>query len=732
MSDPSFPTCLQTSRSAMSELSVVPQESEVPPKIWGLSLKYVSLIILAVQNATLTIIMHHSRVSTPPSRVYSAASAVLLNELLKGFISLAIAVYNIDRTLPNTCRKTPMNYLLSSSPPSFNVSYTIDKWLYRFKRVGREVFSDDCWKLAIPAILYVIQNNLQYVAAANLDVATFTVTYQMKILTTAAFSVMLLRKKLGSTKWMALFFLAVGVGIVQLQASVGTHGRSFVRNPSQAIMSLNNTIKLGDHEPTLLNGTPPSTHTMNPLKGFLAVTAACFTSGLAGVYFEMVLKGSKADLWIRNVQLSLFSLLPALVPILFSETPVNSGGWFWDLFRNFGVWAWATVTAQVLGGLITAVVIKYSDNIMKGFATSLSIIISFLASVVLFNFTITPAFIFGSTTVLVATYTYNKPCSKSSIYGPDSRPLFPGPPNGSNSLINVMGLSNKKRYGTSPYSASTTPTSYFSKSPSSSPPSSRPPTRPPSAPRTGHGLMDTQDDDGRSNCCDHLMDVSTSAVEQVTKSDIRSTSSFVLTSLTIQTSRSSTPTILSSTFSSFGPTASSVPAVQRDAEPLTSTHFNNTTRIIVGCALGGVIALSALIMVLWFIWSVIPHYNLDRNQIESKLEISRRYKHWKRKNLDETVARWRIMDLGEENIHPKPYEYDLVGPSSSLNFGYSINTTSHSNVLSLGDSTPSLQSQCRSSSDSVDRVAFPSSNSRNTSLPLLQRPVHRPIRITTS
>ena len=37
---------------------------------------------------------------------------------------------------------------------------------------------------------------------------------------------------------------------------------------------------------------------MSPLKGLGAVTAACFTSGLAGVYFEMVPKGSKADLWV--------------------------------------------------------------------------------------------------------------------------------------------------------------------------------------------------------------------------------------------------------------------------------------------------------------------------------------------------------------------------------------------------------------------------------------------------
>jgi UDP-sugar transporter A1/2/3 len=156
-------------------------------------------------------------------------------------------------------------------------------------------------------------------------------------------------------------------------------------------------------------------HVMSPLTGFAAVIAACFTSGLAGVYFEMVLKNSKADLWVRNVQLSLFSLIPALLPVIYSTPAPPSRGFVLDLFRNFGGWAWATVAIQVFGGLVTAVVIKYSDNILKGFATSLSIIISSLASVLLFDFRITPAFMIGSTTVLVATWMYNQPPGKEVL-----------------------------------------------------------------------------------------------------------------------------------------------------------------------------------------------------------------------------------------------------------------------------------------------------------------------------
>ena len=37
------------------------------------------------------------------------------------------------------------------------------------------------------------------------------------------------------------------------------------------------------------------------------------------------------------------------------------------------------------GGLIVAVVVKYADNVMKGFATSLSIIISAIISFVMFH-----------------------------------------------------------------------------------------------------------------------------------------------------------------------------------------------------------------------------------------------------------------------------------------------------------------------------------------------------------
>ena len=87
--------------------------------------------------------MHYSRVSTPAAQSYSPASAVLLNELLKGSISFVVAMSRVANA---------------------SDARGVYGWWLAFRRVCKEIFSPDCWKLSIPAILYVVQNSLQFVA----------------------------------------------------------------------------------------------------------------------------------------------------------------------------------------------------------------------------------------------------------------------------------------------------------------------------------------------------------------------------------------------------------------------------------------------------------------------------------------------------------------------------------------------------------------------------------------
>ena len=87
-------------------------------------------------------------------------------------------------------------------------------------------------KLSIPAFVYVIQNNLGFFALSKLDPATYQVTYQVKLLTTAVVMRVMLGKVLNVTQWMGLFVLLFGVCLVeveklsiseQAQSAVDTH-----------------------------------------------------------------------------------------------------------------------------------------------------------------------------------------------------------------------------------------------------------------------------------------------------------------------------------------------------------------------------------------------------------------------------------------------------------------------------------------------------------------------------
>ena len=114
------------------------------------------------------------------------------------------------------------------------------------------------YRVAGLAGLYVVQKQFLYMAMSNLDAAVFQVTYQIKTLLTAVFSVVLLQKKLTALQIVALISLTAGVAIVQLD--------KVDENASESGQEQNRWI------------------------GLLAVLGASCTSGFGGVYFELVLK----------------------------------------------------------------------------------------------------------------------------------------------------------------------------------------------------------------------------------------------------------------------------------------------------------------------------------------------------------------------------------------------------------------------------------------------------------
>ena len=327
-------------------------------------LKYISLLTLTFQNAILGLSMRYSR--TRSGDMFFEGTAVLMAEVVKLVTCLYLVYRSPDEGARDVQKLRGILYK----------TIILDKM--------------DTLKVCVPSMIYLIQNNLLYVAAEHLDVATYQITYQLKILTTAMFAVLILKRTLVKTQLFSLILLVLGVVLVQLS----------------------------DSKETKSSGDQGELRVQNRLLGFGAALTACVLSGLAGIYFEKILKGSDVSVWMRNIQLSLLAIPLGIFVSFFKHFQgIQERGFFfgYDLFVLY------LIMLNAMGGLLVAVVVKYADNILKGFATSLAIIITCIISVFLFGFNISPQFAIGALMVIGSIFMYGyKPKPPTSQMLPTS------------------------------------------------------------------------------------------------------------------------------------------------------------------------------------------------------------------------------------------------------------------------------------------------------------------------
>lgn len=232
-------------------------------------------------------------------------------------------------------------------------------------------------KLSVPSVVYAVQNNMAFLALSNLDAAVYQVTYQLKIPCTALCTVLMLNRSLSRLQWFSVFMLCGGVTLVQWEPVEATKVQV----------------------------------EQNPLVGFMAIAIAVLCSGFAGVYFEKVLKSSDTSLWVRNIQMYLSGIVATLIGVYVKDgEKVQEKGFFF----GYTSWVCFVVFLASVGGLYTSVVVKYTDNIMKGFSAAAAIVLSTIASVLLFGLQITLPFASGAILVCVSIYLYGLPKQDTS------------------------------------------------------------------------------------------------------------------------------------------------------------------------------------------------------------------------------------------------------------------------------------------------------------------------------
>merc|ERR1712194_93496 len=237
---------------------------------------------------------------------------------------------------------------------------------------------------------YFIQNNLSFWILARLDVTTFQLVGQLKILFTALLFRLILDKEIGFYQYMAIWQLTCGVAVSQIPRADSTHV---------------------DRE--------------NSVQGVLATVVFCFLSALAGVYNEKLVKGNKASIHFQNSLLYSWGVVFNLVGVLMNDTTALTSG---DSFlHGWNFWTCMLVANSAISGLLISAILKFADNIARVYAASCAVLLTMVASVFILHNPVSPQLVIGVATVFASALQYNvKPeqCGFSpSESSPKARPM---------------------------------------------------------------------------------------------------------------------------------------------------------------------------------------------------------------------------------------------------------------------------------------------------------------------
>ena len=226
---------------------------------------------------------------------------------------------------------------------------------------------------AVPSFLYVIQNNLTFQGVRLLSPTVYVVLSQAKILSSAFFSVTLLKRRISRLQHLALLLLVAGMILVHTAS----------------------------HQPSLRT-TADSTG-----KGVVFVLAAAITSGIAGTLLEKMYSNSNSDrssIWVRNAQLACFSLPLAIFATYCTDRLQLRDG----IFQGYDAIVAIVILLQALGGLAVAAVLRYAGNVMKCFAVSSSICASaVLSSLLGQKLVLSTSGVIGTILVIASTFLYS-------------------------------------------------------------------------------------------------------------------------------------------------------------------------------------------------------------------------------------------------------------------------------------------------------------------------------------
>ncbi|KAM2227803.1 hypothetical protein ACFXTI_014576 [Malus domestica] len=254
--------------------------------------------------------------------------------------------------------------------------------LWRECRISPSVRMTTDWRSVrlypIPSVIYLIHNNVQFATLVYVDTSTYQILGNLKIVTTGILFRLFLRKKLSNLQWIAIVLLAVGTTMSQVKGCGEVSCDSLFSAPIQGYM--------------------------------LGILSACM-SALAGVYTEFLMKKNNDSLYWQNVQLYTFGVIFNVARLGFDDFrgEFKNGPWWQRLFNGYSLTTCLVVLNLGSTGLLVSWLMKYADNIVKVYSTSMAMLLTMVLSVYLFTFKPTLQLFLGIIICMMSLHMYFAP-----------------------------------------------------------------------------------------------------------------------------------------------------------------------------------------------------------------------------------------------------------------------------------------------------------------------------------
>ncbi|XP_017977659.1 PREDICTED: CMP-sialic acid transporter 2 [Theobroma cacao] len=232
--------------------------------------------------------------------------------------------------------------------------------------------------LAVPALLYAINNYLKFIMQLYFNPATVKMLSNLKVLVIAILLKMIMKRRFSIIQWEALALLLIGISINQL------------RSLPEGTTSFGLPAATGAYLYTIIFVTVPS---------------------LASVFNEYAMKSQfETSIYHQNLFLygygAMFNFL-AILGIAIFKGPSSL-----DILQGHSKATMLLICNNAAQGILSSFFFKYADTILKKYSSTIATIFTGIASAVLFGHTLTINFVLGISVVIISMHQFFSALSK--------------------------------------------------------------------------------------------------------------------------------------------------------------------------------------------------------------------------------------------------------------------------------------------------------------------------------